>query len=41
MNDRDHRLSTQWELDLDYVPSARFATLLVERALSHVASSSS
>ena len=29
------RLATRWELDLDDVPGARFASLVVERALPH------
>jgi hypothetical protein len=29
-------LATMWELDLDYVPSARFASLVLERALPHI-----
>src|SRR6476469_4635990 len=31
------RLSTTWEVDLDYVSIARFASLAVERSLSHSA----
>src|SRR5262249_10830107 len=30
------RLTTTWELDLDYVTRARFAQLVVEPALEHV-----
>jgi hypothetical protein len=31
----EDRLSTTWEVDLDYVSIARFASLVVERGLSH------
>jgi hypothetical protein len=34
------RLAATWELDLDYVPSARFASLVLERALPHISASS-